>query len=109
MIKFPFYGFPRNPFFPGFYYNSNFKKEKSITKPIYFGNTLSDSEQALFEFFGINLYLDDLIILGLLFFLYKEKVDDQFLYMILLLLQQVLFLIMVFLKSHLILILHHWI
>ena len=38
------------------------------------------------EILGIKLYLDDLIIIGLLFFLYKEEVHDEILFSILLLL-----------------------
>jgi len=36
-----------------------------------------------FEIFGIKLYFDDLLILALLFFLYKEEVKDSYLYIIL--------------------------
>ncbi len=46
----------------------------------------SDLEHPIVEFMGIKLYLDDLIILGLLFFLYKEDVHDEILFGILLLL-----------------------
>lgn len=46
----------------------------------------SDLEHPIVEFLGIKLYLDDLIILGLLFFLYKEDVHDEILFCILLLL-----------------------
>lgn len=46
----------------------------------------SDLEHPIIEILGIQLYLDDLIILGLLFFLYKEDVHDEILFGILLLL-----------------------
>ena len=46
----------------------------------------SDLEHPIVEFMGFKLYLDDLIILGLLFFLYKEDVHDEILFVILLLL-----------------------
>lgn len=36
-----------------------------------------------FELFGIRLYFDDLLILALLFFLYKEDSHDDYLYIIL--------------------------
>ena len=40
--------------------------------PIHFQNPFElDSKQPVLEILGISLYLDDLIILGLLFFLYK--------------------------------------
>ena len=55
--------------------------------PIHFKTPLfTDIEEPIFEIFGINLYLDDIIILGLLFFLYKENVQDQMLFIILILL-----------------------
>ena len=46
----------------------------------------SDLNTPIIEILGIKLYLDDLIIIGLLFFLYKEKVQDEILFGILLLL-----------------------
>lgn len=46
----------------------------------------NDIEEPIFEILGIQLYLDDIIILGLLFFLYQEKVKDEMLYISLILL-----------------------
>lgn len=78
--------------------NSNINKDNQYTKkekssryssfgPIHFQNPLSiDSNQPVLEILGISLYLDDLIILGLLFFLYKEQVQDEMLFLILILL-----------------------
>ena len=55
--------------------------------PIYFQNPFDlDSEQPILEILGISLYLDDLIILGLLFFLYQEGVKDDMLFLSLILL-----------------------
>ena len=55
--------------------------------PIHFQNPFDlDSEQPVLEILGISLYLDDLIILGLLFFLYKEQVQDEMLFISLILL-----------------------
>ncbi len=55
--------------------------------PINFKNPLfNDIEEPIFEILGIKLYLDDIIILGLLFFLYQEGVQDQMLYIALILL-----------------------
>ncbi len=48
-------------------------------------STRSSSEQ-FFDIFGIRLYFDDILILCLLFFLYQEEVQDQFLFIALLLL-----------------------
>lgn len=46
----------------------------------------SNLNTPVIEILGIKLYLDDLIIIGLLFFLYKEEVHDEILFSILLLL-----------------------
>ena len=46
----------------------------------------SDLNTPVVEILGIKLYLDDLIIIGLLFFLYKEDVQDEILFGILLML-----------------------
>ena len=67
-------------------------KEKNSSRyysfgPIQFKNPLFDDiESPLFEILGIQLYLDDIIILGLLFFLYQEGVQDEMLYIALILL-----------------------
>jgi len=65
-------------------------KEKSSRYsfgPISFNSAfLSGSEEPVLEILGIQLYLDDIIILGLLFFLYKEGVKDEMLFIILILL-----------------------
>lgn len=47
---------------------------------------LSNNELPLFEMFGIHLFLDDVIIICILIFLYKEEVSDQMLYISLFLL-----------------------
>ncbi len=43
-------------------------------------------DEPIFEIFGIKLFLDDLIILAILFFLYTEGVTDQMVYISLILL-----------------------
>ena len=48
--------------------------------------SLNNEDSPIFEILGIKLYSDDIIILCLLFFLYKEKVHDEILYIILFLL-----------------------
>ena len=40
----------------------------------------NDTETPIFEILGIQLFLDDLIILSLLFFLYQEGVQDELLF-----------------------------
>lgn len=55
--------------------------------PINFNpDSLNDNEQPVFEMFNIKIYLDDIIILCLLFFLYQEDVKDEMLYISLILL-----------------------
>ena len=49
-------------------------------------NGFSDSNEAIFELFGIRLFLDDIIIICILFFLYQEDVKDGILYIILIML-----------------------
>lgn len=46
-----------------------------------FGN-----DDKCFEFFGINLYFDDILLICLLLFLYNEGVKDQFLFISLIML-----------------------
>lgn len=58
-------------------------KNNSITTSNEVRNTIDD---AIFEIFGIKLYLDDLIIVALLFFLYNQEIKDDMLYIILFLL-----------------------
>ena len=54
--------------------------------PLRFHNPIFDDlENPIFEILGIQLYLDDIIILGLLFFLYQEGVQDEMLYISLIL------------------------
>ena len=67
------------------------EKKESITNSETISNTnnskrSSISDQAIFEIMGIKLYLDDLIILGVLYFLYEQNVKDEMLYIILFLL-----------------------
>lgn len=55
--------------------------------PIHFQNPFDmDSDEPIIEILGISLYLDDLIILGLLFFLYQEGVKDYMLFLALIML-----------------------
>ncbi len=111
MFRFPYFGYQyNNPYYRYYpkynnYYNhinTNNSNTQSLSREISSttsqnasSNTTKDSrsinssistEQALFEIFGIKLFLDDIIILCLLFFLYQENVKDEMLYIILFLL-----------------------
>lgn len=70
-------------------FSQNEKKSSKYNSfgPFHFSNPLfSDLEEPIVEILGIKLYLDDIIILGLLFFLYKENVQDELLFLSLILL-----------------------
>lgn len=45
-----------------------------------------DKDAPLFEVFGIKLYFDDILLICLIFFLYTEGVEDQYLFIALILL-----------------------
>ena len=49
-------------------------------------DAFNDIEQPIFEMFGIKLYIDDIIIICVLIFLYQEGVKDDLLYICLFLL-----------------------
>ena len=107
MFRFPYFGF-QYPYYNRYYNMRPYPKnqnittdekisqsaeqtKRDITNPSLFSNIFSpmesiDNDQVLFEIFGIKLYLDDIIILGLLMFLYQEKVNDEMLYIVLFLL-----------------------
>lgn len=55
-------------------------KEPITPKP------LNSKDNVWFDLFGIKLYFDDVLILSLLFFLYKEEVKDEGLFFALVLL-----------------------
>lgn len=104
MFRFPFSNYPYNN--PYYRYHNRYsypaysqpvqdkkvdEQKNSITNSDEISNTIdsrlfSNSEQAIFDLFGIKLYLDDIIILCLLFFLYEQDIKDDMLYMILFLL-----------------------
>ena len=49
-------------------------------------NGITDNKEPIFELFGINIFMDDIIIVGILIFLYKQEVKDESLYLILIML-----------------------
>ena len=58
------------------------QKEDSIDKDI----PRSDESSEFFEIFGLKLYFDDILIICILYFLYTEGVQDQELFLCLILL-----------------------
>ncbi|MCI8620913.1 MAG: hypothetical protein HFJ50_03870 [Clostridia bacterium] len=67
------------------FYQEEMKETKTqnsrITK-----NQIEEQSDPIFEIFGIKLYFDDILIVSLLFFLYSEGVEDNLLFIALILL-----------------------
>lgn len=61
----------------------NVKNNPNMQKNI---DTRNSEEEPIFELFGIKLYFDDVLIIALIFFLYSEGVQDNFLFIALVLL-----------------------
>lgn len=93
----PFYGFPRRyQQYPQYYYPPVQKPKNVISK-----NSISDDKRSkehpkekpntsnddnILEIFGIKLHFDDILLICLIFFLYNEGVQDQSLFIVLILL-----------------------
>lgn len=65
---------------------NNKPKFNSFGPILFNSHSFSDIEEPVLEIFGLKLYLDDLIILALLYFLYEEDVKDDMLFISLILL-----------------------
>ena len=64
-------------------------KQKNLDSKIKSSNDFQNFEtekEDCFEIFGLKLHFDDLLLIALLFFLYREEVKDSYLYMALILL-----------------------
>ena len=61
-------------------FNTDFSKKEAIL------DDLNNNDDNFFEIFGLKLAFDDLLIIAMLFFLYKEEVNDTYLYIALILL-----------------------
>lgn len=87
-FNFPFfynnYRYPR-PSPTNFRINEEKKKDKTFNKNEKDSEIVEPSE-SFFEIFGIKLYFDDILIICILFFLYNEKVQDEELFICLILL-----------------------
>lgn len=108
MYTYPYYGFPirytkYNANYPQLYtktgdsfphnvhpnknnHSSDKRKTDLSSDKISDENNNSSSEKPLFELFGIKLYFDDVLLICLIFFLYQEGVQDQYLFISLILL-----------------------
>ncbi len=84
----------KNNFSKNYLYNKII--HKNFSKGANFSGTLENTksqnsesvktEDAIFEIFGIKLHYDDILLICLIFFLYKEGVKDEFLFLVLILL-----------------------
>ena len=88
MPRFPGYGFPSQYFRP-----YNYKPSPPVSKPVPPPEKVvsppkppKSPEPVWLDLFGIKLYFDDVLILSLLFFLYKEEVKDEGLFLALVML-----------------------
>ncbi len=52
----------------------------------FFNQQDRNKDETYFDLFGLKLYNDDLLLIGLIFFLYKEDVKDKYLFIALILL-----------------------
>ena len=85
MMAFPnySYNFSKNRYN---YYHENYKKPpKKIEEPPKKEIPKNDNIP-MFEIMGISLYFDDILLICLLFFLFEEGIDDQWLYIAIILL-----------------------
>ncbi len=102
VYNYPFFNFPRPKRYPSYnmpsYYNTttlNFNNKFNNAKQ----NNLKETEnlkasskgeeakdEYIFEIFGLKLHFDDVLIICLIFFLYQEGVNDEYLFMALILL-----------------------
>ncbi len=86
MNRFPGFNFPFSYYNP-YQYHHNFYEEKKLEHPSKPCHTAPKKEETVWlDLFGIKLYFDDVLILSLLFFLYKEEVKDEGLFLALVLL-----------------------
>lgn len=95
MPRFPGYGLPfqyYRPYRKNNYYN-NYAPHTPTPEPVIpppsnppSPHSIKSPAPVWFDLFGIKLYFDDVLILSLLFFLYKEEVKDEGLFLALVLL-----------------------
>ncbi len=101
MYGYPFFSFPRFRKYYSYGYNNSYSfngnlpnlpsnyNEKSIHKVEVqdkYKKNEANNDAPLFEVFGLKLYFDDVLIISLIFFLYQEGVQDQYLFTALILL-----------------------
>lgn len=65
--------------------NSNTSRATNSYTPSHFP-TFFNTNEVIFELFGIKIFFDDILIICILFFLYEEGIQDEFLFISLVLL-----------------------
>lgn len=96
MYHSPFFNYPYTTKSPNSYYRYHYQaspiyKQSQTPKQNTSPSSIikepeKDKTEEIFELFGIKLYFDDILLICLLFFLYKEGVKDQYLFISLVLL-----------------------
>lgn len=66
--------------------NQNEKEPPKKGRPNQDNHSFGNTDSPVFEIFGIQLFFDDILLISLIFFLYNEGVQDQFLFIALILL-----------------------
>ncbi len=69
--------------------NANINNQKNNSQLVQKENSRKENQthdETLFEILGIKLYFDDILLICLIFFLYTEGVQDQYLFIALILL-----------------------
>ncbi len=89
-----FYRVPNSSYIPNNYKNVSPNDSKKDTSSTQNNNSNLDSDSKkedsngspIFDIFGIKLYFDDILLIVLIYFLYKEEVKDESLFVTLILL-----------------------
>ena len=76
---------PAKPFVPS-YYDYHMNQDRVSYDSRHGSSSVPKNDSFSLEILGLKLDFDDLIIIGLLFFLYSEGNNDQMLYIVLVLL-----------------------
>ncbi len=91
IYNYPFFNFPHSRnYYPYRNYNSSYvnnvlesKKvspsESQQKKERILSEKSSNEDNSFFEIFGLKLYYDDILLICLIFFLYKEDIKDNYL------------------------------
>ena len=89
-FRYPYYNYAHYKYYHGYpfsYMNPNYaKQQKSSSENESSSVSSSHEDRDCFEIMGIKLYFDDILLICIIFFLYSEGVQDDMLFMALILL-----------------------